>query len=77
MDCWYRKYNIYSHYEPRGGGGGYLPQVLVATVKRTAKAVAVTSRDEERWPLYILKFGGGGTFLKGLALILFPLKQDM
>ena len=29
-------------------GGGYLPQVLVATVKRTAKAVAVTSRDEER-----------------------------
>ena len=34
----------------RGGGRSCpkLPQVLVATVKRTAKAGAVTSRDEER-----------------------------
>ena len=32
---------------PGGGGGGYLPHVLEATVKRTAKAVTVTSRDEE------------------------------
>ena len=33
--------------KPGGGGGGYLPHVLEATVKRTAKAVTVTSRDEE------------------------------
>ena len=29
----------------RWGGGGYLPQVLVPTVKRTPKAVAVTSGE--------------------------------
>ena len=31
-----------------GGGGGYLPQVLVPTVKRTPKAVVVTAETEQR-----------------------------
>ena len=32
----------------RWEGGGYLPQVLVPTVKRTPKVVAVTAETEEQ-----------------------------
>ena len=38
------------------GGGGYLPQVWVPTVKRTPKAVVVKAETEEQCPLYTLKF---------------------
>ena len=57
--------------------GGYLPQVWVPTVNRTQKAVAVKAETEERWPPHTLKFWSDGTSLKGHALTLWPLKQDM
>ena len=62
---------------PGGGGGGYLPQVWVPTVNQTPKAVAVKAETEERWPPHTLKFWSGGTSLKGHALTLWPLKQEM
>ena len=37
--------NTWVSSRPGVGGGGYLTQLLVPTVKRTPKAVAVTSRD--------------------------------
>ena len=59
------------------GGGGYLPQVLVPTVKQTLKAVVVTAEIEEQLPPHTLNFWSSQTSLKGHVLTLWPLKQDM
>ena len=46
-------------------------------MNRTPKAVAVKAETEERLPPHTRQFWSGGTSLKGHALTLWPLKQDM